>query len=86
MSVIPTIDRIFVPNVNGMEIFVVIASDGFWDYVGDNNQFIVEIIKREREIEKIKEALKRLVVGKQRLAAFHIIFLTFLFIYCDATA
>ena len=25
-------------------------------------------------------------MGKQRLAAFHINFLTFLFLYCDATA
>jgi serine/threonine protein phosphatase PrpC len=30
LSVIPTIDRMFVPNVNGMEIFIIIASDGFW--------------------------------------------------------
>jgi serine/threonine protein phosphatase PrpC len=63
LSCKPTIGEIKIPNEENMDIYIVVASDGFWDYVLDNQE-IITIIQREKTLPKIRDALKKKVVNQ----------------------
>lgn len=62
MSVIPTIIRTKIPNENGKRIHVVVASDGFWNFVPSSTK-VEEIIHKNRKVSNLYNLLNALVKG-----------------------
>lgn len=62
VSTKPDFIEMDIPNKKNQNIFIVMASDGFWDYVKTNRE-VVDIIKEnQNSVDDIRMALKQLVV------------------------
>lgn len=62
VSVYPSIVEFEIPETENENIFILVASDGFWDYITENQQVIDIIDKYQHSVDLIQQNLKKLVV------------------------